>query len=111
MSDLLQKLKAVRDLLASPNRWIKGAEATDANQESVSATSPRARNYCLIGAARKIDSSRGGSQSIKTYLEDCVRRRGFDSLPDFNDEDSRKHVHIVNFLNREIERLARRQDR
>ncbi len=106
MSNLLQKLKAVRDLLDSPNRWVQGAEATDANQQSVPATSPRARNFCLIGAARKVDSSRSGS-SIQSYLEQCVKRRGFDSLPDFNDDDSRKHVHIVNFLNREIERLER----
>src|SRR5690348_6135751 len=51
------ELKAARALIEDPARWVRRAQAVDADGERVKAGDPRACRWCAEGALSRVDTT------------------------------------------------------
>lgn len=89
---VVKTIKAIKKFLTK-KRWVQGEYETEDG------------NYCLIGAARKLDGP------YETLVIDLMhyeaRTRGFTETENFNDAPKRTYEHIVNFLNKSLNRAEK----
>lgn len=100
MTQLLEDLKAVRELLTPPGRWTQGSSARDEDGIEVADNSPYAVKFCLYGAAERIvyGSAARWANILRSLKE-------LESYPaHFNDTHS--HSEVLALLDRVIEKEA-----
>lgn len=86
----------IRDLLIAG--FCKGTMARDADNNSVSVSSPRACKFCLVGAVIRVDTT------MEHYIKLKLRAKtNYDYLTVFNDMTSQDTV--ICFLNAVIAEL------
>lgn len=114
MSQLVADLKAVRELLAVPERWTVEYLARNSDGKNVPDDDPAATRFCLVGAIYKI-SIEGGETSRYGYelgrVVDLIRFIGEvayghqlppRSLADWNDQPGRTHAEVLALLDKAI---------
>ena len=100
MTEALETLTAVRELLSDPKRWTQGAMARDAQGNGVGHSSSDAACWCLDGAIRYAERHkpwRPGSPAFAALRE----RLHYTSVAMFN--DSSEHAEVLALLDRAIE--------
>lgn len=90
---VLTTLGKIKKLLASPKRWMKD----DWHNEEMT-------SFCLLGAKQHIDGD--FEPQIAELFEFEAQSRGFDSVPEYNDDERRIHKHIVGFLDKCYKRAS-----
>lgn len=98
MSDELQILRDLRDLLEPPQNWIKGAYARDEHGFLAGSTHPLATCWCLSGAVTRV----APSHQVVARIYRLLARRGFVSLPEFNDHPDTTHSDVLELLDEAI---------
>lgn len=90
----LEQLIAMRELLASPERWTKGALARDKFGNVTYYRANAAVCWCLLGALRKVAFG---------YDTEDTRRALVICLDDYNDARTTTHTDILRLLDIAIE--------
>lgn len=108
ISPLVKGLKAVRELLAKPERWTKDAYARDADGARVEATDPRATCWCLSGAITKVTPDHATGVPVWMALSDETERaRGGAVVGFWNDRPRRTHAQVLRLIDRAIARAEK----
>lgn len=98
----LAVLKAARELISTPERWVQGPFAVDRQGLSVSPLSPDACAFCAIGATWRIagtgDADSGADRELDITL-------GGQLANGFNDAEGRTHAEVLDLFDRTIARL------
>jgi hypothetical protein len=89
----LQKIDAVIDLLASPDRWCKGALRSHDGR------------YCIRGAVRAVDVATTLEPLILQAIGEVAGRR-FRRIESFNDHPNTSHDQVLTVLARARDRIA-----
>jgi hypothetical protein len=106
-SDDRDNLIALRELLASPERWTQGAYATlEPYRLETEATPPnpvlldQGKCFCLLGGWFVVTQRNYSSEErlLDKLLEPCLTSRGFTSSVTYNDIPGRKHSEILDLL-------------
>jgi hypothetical protein len=87
LPDELQKIDAVIDLLATPDRWCKGALRSHDGR------------YCIRGAVRAVDAADTLEPVILQAIGEVAGRR-FRRIESFNDHPNTSHEEVIAVLNR-----------
>ena len=110
MTQLLDDLKAVRELLSSPKKWTQGQYAKDARGHAVDDCSPKATCWCLVGSMwkRGYDVGQWGCERVMSMINPLTaqlppkdRIPGF-SLTVWNDDPARTHEEVLALLDKAI---------
>ena len=102
MSQLLDDLKAVRDLLSVPERWTKGAHARDLVGHTVPPAGVVAVCWCLDGAALKLaggDMHTPRYRNIERALTAAIDGGNYSV---WNDAPRRIHADVLALLDKAI---------
>lgn len=102
MTQLLDDLKAVRELLSVPERWTKGAYAR-AGKRRASPLNNEVTCWCLLGAIRKVTG--GAISSRRVQLAAAALHRATLSprlLNYWNDDPDRTYTDIVLVIDKAI---------
>ena len=83
----LQKIDAVIDLLATPDKWCKGALRSHDGR------------YCIRGAVRAVDAADLLEPTILHAIGEVAGKR-FRRIESFNDHPNTSHEQVVAVLNR-----------
>lgn len=87
--DDLELLTRVREKLARPEAWTKGAHARNADGRVVRRSSPVATCWCLAGAALNVGGGIESASRLRMLL-------GLEpGLPDWNDAPERTHAEVL----------------
>jgi hypothetical protein len=89
----LQKIDAVIDLLATPDKWCKGALRSHDGR------------YCIRGAVRVVDGADLLEPAILQAIGEVAGRR-FRRIESFNDHPNTSHDQVVAVLARARDRIA-----
>jgi hypothetical protein len=89
----LQKIDAVIDLLATPDKWCKGALRSHDGR------------YCIRGAVRSVDAADLLEPTILHAIGEVAGKR-FRRIESFNDHPNTSHEQVVAVLNRTRESIA-----
>src|SRR3954471_13219989 len=89
----LQKIDAVIDLLATPDRWCKGALRSHDGR------------YCIRGAVRAVDAADTLEPSILEAIGQVAGKR-FRRIESFNDHPNTSHEQVLAVLHRARENLS-----
>ena len=100
-------LRAARAMIATPERWCKGARARNADDKEVGVHSLSAQKYCLIGALEFVVSScclyGGGPQTYRRLYDRIVLcAEGPMTLSSFNDAEHTTHADVIALLDKAI---------
>lgn len=94
MKPELQVYRDMYELLKDSSRWTTRYLARDKfGMPILSAHGGRAHSFCLLGAAERVD--RGRMDDLRPHLDvllSVVERRGWPSIPKFNDENEHETV-------------------
>jgi hypothetical protein len=88
----LQKIDAVIDLLATPDRWCKGALRSHDGR------------YCIRGAVRAVDAAEVLEPRILHAIGEVAGKR-FRRIESFNDHPNTSHEQVVAVLSRTRENI------
>jgi hypothetical protein len=91
--EALQKIDAVIDLLATPNKWCKGALRSHDGR------------YCIRGAVRSIDAADLLEPTILRAVGEVAGKR-FRRIESFNDHPNTSHEQVLAVLERTRETIA-----
>lgn len=105
----LETLRGMRELLASPDSWTRGADARNAlgvsdddyNHEIEPAFVPVC--WCISGAAMQVSGLRDGG--VFTYLAETLSVGDSTAVVDWNDAEGRTHADVLGLLDSTIARL------
>ena len=89
----LQKIDAVIDLLATPDKWCKGALRSHDGR------------YCIRGAVRAVDAADQLEPAILRAIGEVAGRR-FRRIESFNDHPNTSHEQVVAMLSRARDNLT-----
>lgn len=92
-TDPLQKIDAVIDLLATPDKWCKGALRSHDGR------------YCIRGAVRAVDAADVLEPAILQAIGEVAGRR-FRRIESFNDHPNTSHEQVLVVLNRARDRIS-----
>lgn len=106
MDALVDALKAVKAVIDTPEKWIKGDFATDANKNSVISADPKAVCFCLRGAIYQGLRPHGrvherAERCVEVALNDLHPQHGY-LLATFNDDAATTHVMVMAVLDKAI---------
>ena len=89
MSELLEDLKALRELLTSPEKWCQGFLQKE-------------NSFCLLGAVCEVTSAR---PDRRVYVKQALNAQlpYYNSIIDWNDSEFRKHGDVLALIDRTIE--------
>lgn len=95
MTTLIERLIAVKQLIATPETWCTQTSARDAQGVGVPAYDPAACQWCLLGAISKICPNNKDHSSVVNYLythmdhlySECLQ------IADLNDQEGFDAVH------------------
>lgn len=104
-------LEAMREKIATPDRWIKEKFAATSDGDGVGPENERAHCFCLVGAARAVSRSAGASfldsrqwhaatKFLYRAIEDEVGQ--FVNVVNFNDRTETDHPSVLRVLDRAI---------
>lgn len=102
MTQLLDDLKAVRELLSVPERWTKDSMARAADGKDIDYASRKARCWCLYGAATKVTNHeliRG--RDLRDVIRNHIGGPGV-TIMTWNDAPGRTHADVLALLDRAI---------
>lgn len=107
MSQLLDDLKAVRELLSVPERWTKGEHARTNTGCPVPINSRRAKCWCLEGAtARAVKSDERFNNTwgclLDMFRQDHPDAKIIGGIIEWNDADDRTHADVLALLDKAI---------
>jgi hypothetical protein len=103
MSDAVEVLRAVRELLAESEAWCQGAWARDGRGRPVGSTRANAVAWCLVGALAKVrDPSSRGRKRLVEMLDEMLDEMFPVSLPAWNDAPGRTHAEVLALLDAAI---------
>lgn len=116
MTELVDDIIAVRQLLSDPNRWCQRTMAANAKGRGTLFDQPEAVRWCLLGAICKVTYTDRlplpNYKIVKKYLNDCVKKKRqtcseifpmeLAGLEAWNDANGRTHEEIINFLDEAI---------
>ena len=88
----LQKIDAVLDLLATPDKWCKGALRSHDGR------------YCIRGAVRSVDAADVLEPTILQSIGEVAGKR-FRRIESFNDHPSTSHEQVLAVLSRTRETI------
>jgi hypothetical protein len=88
----LQKIDAVIDLLATPDKWCKGALRSHDSR------------YCIRGAVRSVDAAEMLEPTILQAVGEVAGKR-FRRIESFNDHPNTSHEQVLAVLNRTRETI------
>lgn len=71
MTQLLEDLKAVRELLSEESRWTTAAAARDVSGKPVYPLSPAAVKWCVLGALQKVIGLSSATQPTSRWVLGC----------------------------------------
>lgn len=91
-------LLGMRDLLDSPERWTRGVFGRDEQGHMVGALNDRARAWCLVGAACKVDPH----GECVNEARDILGELAGGELTAWNDRPERTHAEVIDLLDRAI---------
>lgn len=93
MSELVDKLKAARTLLATPARWCQRAAALDPTGSAVPSNSPRGVQWCAIGAYGHVTNGECHPDVLYDALDELDPTGTFSGcISDYNDRCSHADV-------------------
>jgi len=103
VSQLLDDLKAVRDLLAVPERWTQEARARTATGDKVDPENPAACCWCISGAVSRVATGEENSTRFYT-IRNAIRRqiKGERLVALWNDDRHRTHADVIALLDKTI---------
>lgn len=96
-------LIAARALIDTPDKWLKGHWARDADGGQVFPTNPDAVCYCLVGAIRACDGGTPVRSLVATVIEELFDSRFYQTTV-FNDHPTTTHADVMRVLDTAIER-------
>jgi hypothetical protein len=110
-------LRAVRELLAEPERWTKKAIARDAAGKATDVYDERAVSRCLGGARLEAERDCRPYDPLRLMrisdedraLHQSVRKRGFEGFVSFNDAPQTTHSDILAVLDEAIAAYEREE--
>ena len=108
MSQLLEDLKAARELLSVPERWTKGHLAHDAAGRSVDEQSDKAVCFCIVGAVYK--ACQNDWKRVEPTVNFIANTEGVVSVPDWQDHPDRTHAEVLDLLDRCIAKAAQSEE-
>ncbi|HTV87607.1 MAG TPA: hypothetical protein VME41_01200 [Stellaceae bacterium] len=91
-NDPLYKIDAVIDLLATPDKWCKGALRSHDGR------------YCIRGAVRAVDAADVLEPTILQAIGEVAGKR-FRRIESFNDHPNTSHEQVIAVLSRARERI------
>jgi hypothetical protein len=97
-------LRKARELIATPDTWIRGDYARDVYGESVSASSYTACRWCSSGAISKARGPDG--PPVSKYLKDVIGGR---NVAGWNDDEDRTHAEVLAAFDEAIRRAEAAQ--
>ena len=89
---IVKTLTKIKTFL-TPKRWTQGVYNLDNKQ------------FCLVGAAEKIDGF--FEASVREIMEHESFIRGYEATESFNDHKNRKYPQIINFLDSCLKRAEK----
>jgi hypothetical protein len=105
---LLQDLKAVRELISDPKNWIRGDLAVDLQNTPVDPEAPEACKFCLMGAILRV-SPRPGVIVRASPLIDIIYRflpeSNYKQITKFNDDPMTTHQNVLAVLDQAIAKV------
>lgn len=104
-ASVAETLKAARAVLEDPSHWTRWALAQDAHGWPVSAQSPAAQQWCMLGALRRVDGP--CEQAAIETLRDMLPRRYDREIAEYNDSDRRRHSEVLATFDKAIARAVR----
>ena len=93
----LAAIRAIRKLLATPDRWTQGAMARDKRGDVELDISSKAVCWCLVGSIRYV--CRTFTRRWTTY-EFLAGLLGFEDIAEWQDAPERTHADILALLDR-----------
>jgi hypothetical protein len=103
-------LIATKALLHSPAQWTQEAFARNKNGEVISANSPDATCWCLLGAMDKVlrdNNARPAVAEAERIVRNVIRERtGNYWIDGFNDSEFTTHADVLALLDKAIERAG-----
>jgi hypothetical protein len=94
MTEVVDYLDQLGEILSDPNRWLQGVGARDASGEAVYPKSPNAVSWCLLGAIYHCTATQYEYAKVLDYLK---RAQG-DDIPLWEFNDSVDHRSIIDLV-------------
>ena len=111
MSKALELVKGVRELLAEPRAWTRGACARDPQGNIVGGLDPNAVCWCLSGALERVRSHKNWQYSsqveARTAAINAMRGVMRTDIITFNDRVASGHEGILTMLDKVVEELEK----
>lgn len=106
--DTLKLLREARDVLSSPDVWIKGAMAMNAIGETTPCD-PTANGFCAAGALYRPDVNKAVIQKARETLERFIPqpdRPPFQTLVEYNDAPGTTHHDVMRLYAKAIHHIS-----
>jgi hypothetical protein len=108
-----QYLRDVRALIDTPEKWVKGFYAANADGRPVRPNDPAACKFCIRGAMDRVTSGLECSASRKVLdaVRDCLDDAGHASkmIHVFNDWGRTTHTKVMSLLDNAIARAEKEE--
>ena len=97
---VLEDLKALRELLASPDSWIQGVAAMDRWNEATFPLDEAATKFCLMGAIDCVTrTSYKRTSPIQCLFMGLIETP---NIVGWNDKNGRKHEEVLKLIDKAI---------
>jgi hypothetical protein len=113
MKTTSQHLRDVRALIDTPQKWIKGFYAADADGKPVHRQTPAACRFCLLGAVFQVTdylddwSEKAVIDTIRLCLDDAGHHHKL--IQAFNDLSGTTHAKVMSLLDNAIARAEKEE--
>ena len=102
--EVLQLLRATRELLSTQDRWCRGSPARNRDGEPTGVFDSDAFSFCLTGALEFMQDQLELPGDTRHAARDVLYDQILSPISSFN--DSHSHPHILSLLDSGIERLS-----
>lgn len=106
---LVEDLKAIRELLSDPAHWTQGTHARDADGNRVDSMSKYATCFCLDGAAQRVTEQRNSYDEYAPRLEaihdafnSCIPENMTCDFVTWQDREGRQHAEVIQLIDAAI---------
>lgn len=110
---VVKTLAAIKELLATPNKWTKKASARTARGRIVNVDDPDAYCFCIGGALRKIsDCDIHLHFNARHWIWRAIRNRSeYTTMSTYNDSDETSFLDIHSLIDEAIEECEKDKGR
>ncbi len=103
----LEVLKLARDLISTPDKWIKDEFALDSDGDVVDEISENAVCFCSYGAFNRVLLMYNvHTYDAKNVLTDIIKTQGYNSIVQWNDAPERTHADVLATFDMAIAKLS-----